>query len=374
MSLMTPTLLSTEAFDATKEKTFKFAVTGGDQVAASYIEIWFSEISTEDPVYSGSELGFRLEHTVPANSLENGQYYKARIKTLNSDGDESDWSNYVQFRCFNEPKISFTNIPIDGVINNSTYNFIAEYNKVLEEYIIDSLESYTFFLYDSTGAQIGTSGIKYFTEEQEIPTNIEYTFKGFDDNAIYGIKVIGTTMNGMFVDSGVSQFTADYEYPSAFSLLTLENVCSDGYIRIISDVSIIDGVAVPDPPTYIDGKEIDLSQDGASVSWTEGWTTNGNFTLGIWGRKFRQNKRVCLMNAQDSNYRIELYSRKGSTWDAQDNVVKFYFDCYIYSNNETPSYIVSNYIDIPNIDDEICIWLTRQNNVFELKILNRGVV
>lgn len=372
MALLTPTLLSTVAFDATYNHTFIFSVTGGDQVVANRLQIMLND-GTDTLVYDTTLTTYRLEHEVPMNTLTNGQYYKARILTFNAVDQFSQWSNLIEFRCFDEGRIDFTNIPIDSVINNSSFNFIAEYKGVTEGDIIDSLESYDFILYDNANIQIDTSGVKYFSDTPPIPTEINHTFNGFIDNNIYGIRVTGTTIYGMIVDTGIINFTADYIYPTAFSLLALENVCEDGYIRIISDVSIIDGVAVPDPPTYIDDKEIDLRADGSSVSWPEGWTLSGDFTVGLWGRQFRNNSRIFLMNTNQSEYRAELYCRQGYPWD-DDSAQKMYFDCYVYSGNDTPGYVFSNYIDIPADDEEVYIWLARQGNVFGLKIMNRGVV
>ena len=95
MALTTPILLAKNAFDATKEEKFEFNVVSGDQITANTLVIKDNETLAQ--VYSGRQVTFAFENTVPAGTLTNGKYYQAYVITENSAGDTSPQSNTIQF-------------------------------------------------------------------------------------------------------------------------------------------------------------------------------------------------------------------------------------------------------------------------------------
>ena len=76
MALPRPVLNTQVAFDATQAHTFTFTVYGsGAQVTANKLTI--RKQSDNSIVYQQQQTTFKFEHTLPAGSLTNGNYYNA---------------------------------------------------------------------------------------------------------------------------------------------------------------------------------------------------------------------------------------------------------------------------------------------------------
>ena len=360
MALTKPTLLSQPAFDGDLAQTIIFTVLGGSQVVGNRLKIINNTTGVE--VYNQAQTTFKLEHSIPANTLVNGTYYAMQLQTIDAQGNTSPWSNMVQFYCYSTPSLTITNIPVGNIINNSTFNFEATYTQSQNEL----LNSYKFTLYSINGTELDTSGIKYIGESTLPPTMVSHTFVGLEDNASYQIEVIGSTINGTSISSGIVTFTADFITPSLFAVLQLENECDKGYINITSNLIAIEGKSNPSPPIYIDNKKVDLRGNGYYVLWDNGFTINDNFTMRIWGEKFNPQKTITMLyDAVNTDNKIIVNFR-------QDDSQTF-AEMYCYQGG-TPYYCYSNYMPNPSLTDQVFIWVRRINNVFEIKIENRGVI
>ena len=138
MALIRPILYSVSAFDATDSQIFNFNVSGGDQVVKNRLVI--SKQSDNTIVYNNVQTTFAFRHVVPANTLVNGEYYSAYIITYNANDEQSSPSLGIQFYCFSSPSFLFSNIPINRVITNASYNFIVIYppSQLLSKLIIEN--------------------------------------------------------------------------------------------------------------------------------------------------------------------------------------------------------------------------------------------
>ena len=211
MALVKPIAQGISAFDATQDKTFIFTSSGGSQVVANRLTIRLQ--SDNSVVYQNKIETYRFEQTVPANTLTNNNYYNFYFNTYDVEGNESEPSDAIQFYCFSEPTLTFTNIPSSGVIENSGYSFDVTYNQTEGE-LLDSL---IFYLYDNFDNLIAESEPYY--GGSDVPVSFSHSFNGFDNNVSYKIEVIVTSLNGMIVSTGKHIFTARYYYPQIFSLL-----------------------------------------------------------------------------------------------------------------------------------------------------------
>ena len=270
MALTTPILLSTVAFDATQAHTFTFNSVGGDQVVSNTLTIRLN--SDNSTVYSQSQTTFVYEHTLPAGTLTNGNYYNAYITTSNSSGETSAQSNVIQFYCFSTPVLSLTNVTSGGTISNSTFTFNYTYSQAESE----PLNSYVVNLYDASRNLISTSGEQY-PNDTTVPLYLTHTFSGFEDNTLYYIQATGVTVNGSPVTSAEVNFTAVFDRPSAFTLFSVTNNCDGGYINVQSNVITIPGQVSPGDPVYIDNKELDLRQDGTYLEYSENINIGNQF-------------------------------------------------------------------------------------------------
>lgn len=360
MALTTPILYSIPAFDATKEQTFTFASISGSQVVANTLTI--KNNATLDTVYSETQTTFKFEHILPAGTLSNGTYYQAALTTKDAQGNESNPSTPIQFYCYAQPSFAISNMPAGNVVANSSYAFEVTYNQIQGEV----LNAYVFNLYSASGALISTSGTLYNTSTT-LPLTVSYLFSGFEDKASYSVEVTGVTANGTQITTGRINFTTSYTSPDTFSFLFLTNNCKGGYVTIESNVIGIDAETNPDPPIYIDNKEINLRDDGAYVSWTDGYQINGNWTMRIWGRNFRPNKEIFRFSNINGDIIAIIYCE-------DDKDKKSWFEMRAVHGVNVWGYTTESvHINTPETIEQLCCWLRRVDNLYELKIENRGV-
>ena len=354
MALIRPILYSVSAFDATDSQIFNFNVSGGDQVVKNRLVI--SKQSDNTIVYNNVQTTFAFRHVVPANTLVNGEYYSAYIITYNANDEQSSPSLGIQFYCFSSPSFLFSNIPINRVITNASYNFIVTYNQNESEY----LRSYTFNLYNSERVLLATSGIQYITSTPTLPLNVNYIFSGLNDRETYYIEANGQTMHGMFVDTGFILFSIQYETPNVFSIISLDNNCEGGYITIKSNLVGIDGESYPSPPIYVDDDTaIDLSNIGDYVLWNSGYEINGDFTASLWGRNSNENSEIISLNDSIQKLTVNFRKDENDLFYAELIVKEGYYTYYIYTNS----------ISI-NDEDELQIWFRRINSLYEIGLYN----
>lgn len=288
------------AFDATRAHTINFTVIGGAQVVGNRLVISDNETGTE--IYNNKQLTMKLEHTVPAGTLSNGGYYNAVIYTVDNSGAESVASTAVPFYCYSQPVLTIDNIPQTETIENGTYAFVGSYLQQEDE----PLNSYQYTLYNSNKEVLSQSALIYY----EADSSLSYTFVGMSNDTAYYISLTGETVNGTKITSGLRYFTVRYLQPASFAICDLVNNCEDGYIQISSNIVAIDGKSNPDPPVYIDDKEVDLREPDTWVRWDEGFRIQNDFTMRVWGRDFNPYEKIITLtndiNTTATPNKIEL--------------------------------------------------------------------
>lgn len=313
MALTQPILNSIAAFDATQEHIFSFISIGGDQVLGSQLTIYDNETGAQ--VYQGNYTSFKFEHPLAAGTLTNGKYYNATISTINNASEFSEPSNPVAFYCYTAPVLTITNIPASGTIEQSNYTFQGNYVQAEGEL----LNGYQYTLYDSNKEQISQSAILYDGLYQ-------HTFSGMANDTSYYVELSGSTINNTPVSSGLLLFTIRYIQPASFAICDLVNNCQNGFIQISSNIVSIDGKSEPDPPKYIDNKEVDLTDNGSWVQWDEGFNIQNDFTMRIWGRSFGDNEPIVTMkNELDTDKVPNRIEMKFMATDIIDTLPNYIF-------------------------------------------------
>lgn len=358
MALTTPILYTVSAFDAIQEQAFNFNVLGGNQVVANTLTI--KNNATLATVYSATQNTYKFIHTLPANTLTNGTYYQATLTTKDAQGNKSSPSAPIQFYCYSQPMFEISNMPSGNVITNSNFAFTVTYNQAQGEI----LNAYVFNLYSASGTLISTSNTMYNTDTS-LPLSISYLFSGFEDKTSYSIEVTGVTTNGTQITTGRIPFTTDYTKPDMFSSLLLTNNCKGGYITIKSNIIGINGISNPETPIYIDNKEIDLRETGSYVEWVEGYTVTDNWTMRLWGRDFTPNSEIFrFSNINGDIIIIEYHANATQCW----------FELKAKHNDWLWGYVAeSARIALPSETEQVFCWLRRINNLYDLRIENRGV-
>lgn len=361
MALTRPTLLPVPAFDATQEYTFTFSVQGStSQIVANRLTI--RDQDTNVIVYDEKQETFRYEHTVNAGELTNNTYYNATILVFDAQDNESTDSIPIQFWCYTTPTIEFTNIPASGIVDNASFEFEFEYNQSENE----PLNSYIVRLYNSSQVEISSSGLLYATNGTP-PFIGTYTFTGFDNNAVYYVQVTGTTVENTVVSTELNQFTVQYTRPDIFTLIQLTNNCEEGYITVRSNIIIIEGVSNPDPPIFIDNKEVDLTDPDSWVEFNEGFSISDNMLARAWFRSPNEYSTL-LRFSNISGQTITVNFMLGYE-DIEHTDLLAYLEVHVESLNGMSYYIYSNFVT-PLLDTQYYVaYLKRLNNIYQVQLL-----
>ena len=383
MSLVKPIIATIPAFDATLNHTFTFTSNGGDQVVANRITI--RNNNTNVIVYQNTLTTYILGQTVIANELNNNMYYNVYFNTFNANGDMSEDSNVIPFRCIATPIMSITNMPLTNIINASSYTFNSTYSQVngeLLNYII-------YTLYDINGTELSNSGKMYSTDAP--PINFTHLFSGFDDNTSYKIEVSGVTVNGMTFTTGLITFTVSYYSPVYVGLLELDNKCDDGYNQITSSIITSTAETVPTNPyylsdftnntdNYINWDEwftipstnvisewlspyaIDLSQYTYYAKWYEGFELTADFTMMFWMTANRIEDFLTNFNSVSNAINVNFVREI----PFGEVVPKDYFEVRAYVGGVEQVYQHSNYINLMNNTSKVFVYIRKVGNTWDL--------
>lgn len=315
MALVKPTINDIIAFDATSAYTVTFTANGGSRVVKNQIYI-VTNNDNETVKYNNTVTSFDLSHTIPANTLSNGVYYKVRIRTYDELNNASEWSDYYPFRCYTTPNLYFISLP--SVISNSTYTFNLRYTQLESE----KLDYAIIRLYNNNNIELQNSGNLYNANTP--PINFNYTVNNLKNNTQYKVRATGMTVEGTIVDTGLITFRVDYEtIPNTDSISAIVDDCN-GYVNVQSNVIVKVNVSHnPETLKYIDDEMVNLlnpvdtldKQDYAYwVKWS-GLQIPARFLLRLWFYPARQPFDVIrLKNDVNSTY-INISLKRRSTGD-----------------------------------------------------------
>lgn len=288
--LTQPIINPIAAFDATQNHVVTFLAIGGAQVVGNRIVI--SDNQTGETIYDNRVITMQLAHTIPANTLTNGGYYNVVIYTIDSANNFSQASVPVPFYCYSQPTLTINNIPASSTIENGTYTFQGSYAQQENEI----LNSYQFILYDSNKTVLSQSDVIYYSSND----SLSYTFVGMSNDTSYYIELKGQTVNSTEITTGLLYFTVRYSQPASFAIVDLVNDCENGFIQISSNIVAIDGKSNPEPPIYIDNKEVDLREPDSWVRWDEGFNIKDDFTMRIWGKDFNDFEPIITLSNKNN--------------------------------------------------------------------------
>lgn len=352
--MIKPILNQILPFDSTLGKTFDFQWNDNFQAVKNKLVI--RNNVTNDIVYNETMVSMVKSHSIPQNvaNLLNGGTYNAVISVFDSENNESLPSDAIIFKCFTTPSWYFSNLIEGQIIQDNVYNLQLIYGQLENEL----LNSFSVSLYDSGNILIHQSETFYN------PTVLEYTLSNLEHNKQYSVIASGETVNGMRFSTTKVTFQINYIKPELFALVGIENIKEEASIKISYNVEVITGTSNLENPIYItleDPTEIDLTADGAYVQFSSGYDLLDNNITQIIMRKPTDYKNILEYNS--GNELLEIKYMRG--FFASQVGEKAYFILRIF--NSIVTYIVySNYIDIPNENDQINIFIKRINGLYSI--------
>ena len=195
-----PVINSIKPFDATKASKVSMTYIGNLPYSNRII---IYDATTLSVVFDDTQSGFTLEHTIPANTLTNGKKYAIQGQVFDSVGNASVLSDKAYFWCFATPSFYFSNVNNDDTI--TTASFYA--NLVYDQPDWEDIAEYRFYLYDEVKNLLVESEAYYTTD------NMNYPYRGLEDDKFYYIRAIGATQNGIQMDTGYIKVFVNYENP-----------------------------------------------------------------------------------------------------------------------------------------------------------------
>lgn len=286
-----PSLRKVFPFPATSEYTFRFDVSGiSQQIFYNELEIKLSS-DTSQVLYKGKIQEFRYQHTIPGDTLTNGDQYVAIVRIYNNSNQLIGESNPIFFYSLSYPVLAIPTI-VNGEVGNQTVMFEGTYSQTEGEL----LESYQFILYNDNQYELTKSPAIF-------NTNIQYEFSELESRQKYFIELIVATVNGLVYSTGLIEFTPRYVAPRFNSALHLYNLSDEA--SILAECNVIRIIGIPDiePVVIIDGSMTDLTNNG--ITFEQGFKLGGNWTIQMWLQNIVPTSTFFQMIARDGS-RIEL--------------------------------------------------------------------
>lgn len=360
-----PTLYPVPAFDKVDGHIFTFSYQGA-QAYSNKLTIRNND--TNEIVYEKVQSTFQLKHDLSpedAEPLVYGTCYNATVQVFDSAGTGTSESAAVLFYVFSNPVWRFNSVTDGMRVEASSLDGSVTYIQSESE----PLNSHQFYLYDAAKVLVASSSTRYTQpDEQNV---IPYSYTGLGDNTTYFVRAVGKTLNGMSVDTGYIAIDVQYITPSAFYLLELENQPETASIRIESNIIIIEGHADPSPPIFIDGEMIDLSADGATVTFDEGFDATNFGTVDLVFKA--PDSPAMLMTMYGNNTNIWIRYKK--TRDDSDEPGLWYCELICTPDGysaDTP-YIANPYAYIGESNrlsvaagDMLHLWIRRYKDTYQL--------
>lgn len=343
-----PYLLNINTFDSKNEKTFVFRF-DGEQISGSKLTIRKNQ--TNEVVYSGTQNGLLLQHTLPANTIQNNQLYNADIVVF-AGGNTSIKSNTIVFHCFSTPTDQrFVDLPPTGkVIKNASYNFkLAVTNTVG-----DDIAAYYVVLYDAHHREVYNSGVKY---DKTYVVFID----GLADNQQYYIKGFFETIHGLEFSTEEYQFSVDYINPSNYNLFQLENIKHQGMIKLSSQIISIDGKSSGNI-SFIDNAKVDLRGNGEV--YFDDLLLTGDFLIDIRGHSFVPYADVFEIRSGNNKIKLKYIQAK---YENQTDTVAFF--ALSINGNGLTHYCYSNYFDPSKNQSMLQVTIVRNNGLYNLDVI-----
>ena len=343
MALTTPSLSTILPFSSTQSQILTFLVLSGDQVVRNNLVI--ENNSTNVEVYNQSVESFQLQHILPVNTLTNGIEYRAKIRTGNLANEWSlNFSEWIYFYVLSSPTILIPTIDENHKVYNSTINFTATYTQSESEL----MSSYKFLIYDTNQNLLKTYS-EQFSDGTTPPITQEIT--GLENEELYYLEVKGISIHSQLSTSGLIAFTPFFITPRLITTLNVENLPSQGAVKLsvqlIQEIGQIDSGTV----TFIDNNWVNLTN--GQISFQDGFQLGSDFILKLWCKNIPDN--VVFLKLISEYGKIEFIRVEN----------KIHTFKYLNGLTTIVPHFISNSL-IVGVDVEFMIYLQSLNNALEI--------
>lgn len=301
------------------------------------------DAATLSVIYDAAKYGLALEHTIPANTLVNGKKYAVQGQVFDSDKNGSALSDKVYFYCLATPSFYFKDIQNDTTFHSASIYAALVYDQTDKEEIAE----YRFYLYDDIKNLLLESEAFYTSN------HMNYAYRGLNDDRFYYIRAVGSTVNGIRLDTGYIKIFINYQNPKDYKLIDAQ--CNDQNSVITYQTNFV-VINPSDMDTEYEYKDGFIHLIDKTLTYDKDFMITGDFTLSIRGK--------------------DMY-RSTTILTCSNNITSFTLSSYIYDDGQmryklTVSNGLCNYLlysepILPNKDDIVTIHIRRINHVYLLK-------
>lgn len=330
--MITPIITQFTPINATESNNIKFTYTGQNQIVKNNMVV---ETLTGVEIYNQIQNTFNLWHSLPINTIVNGNTYRVKIRTADINNVWSNFSDFVIFYALALPTISILSIDVSGHVYNQTIIFQTSYSHPNSEL----LQSYRYYLYDSNKnlkmafPEVYSDGKTLLTQE----------ITGLNNGEKYFLEVKIVTVKGQVSTTGKIDFIPSYTTPKMASGLFVENVKEQGSVKISTSAKqimfkVLDNTGneiLKEDIVYINNTKIDMNkQEYEKLISSDGFYIEKNdFILQVW-----------LENIVDDEILFKIFSPNG--WFE----IIYYNNCFHcfkrYYDNNLVSHFISNNITL----------------------------
>ena len=331
-------------FDATFNYTLSMSYIGNIPYKNRII---IYDARTLQVIFDHTETGSGLEHVIPPNTLSNGNKYAVQGQVIDSYGTESALSDKTYFWTASTPLFYFQNVNDEDTI--TTASLYAEL--VYDQAEWEDIAEFRFQLFDEVKNLLTESEIFYNTD------NMNYAFRGFENENFYHIRAVGMTTNGIILDTGYIRIYIKYKNPSDFSNIYAKCNEKNSVVTYATNFTVINP-----SKSEIPGESNEYEYDNGFINlidktlvYDKDFIVNGDFTMSI--RGINMYRSTTILKCSNSNYGFTLSS-------------------YIYDNKQmryklTVPNGVCNYIlysdpIMPEANDIVTVHIRRINNIYLL--------
>lgn len=331
-------------FDANKDYEISISWTG-NRAHANRIIVRDNE--SNRVVFDDLVSTFALKHTIPAYTLTNGKNWVVEAQVYDEENIPSALSEKVLFYTFETPEFYFSNVPESENITNASFAASVHYYSPDWE----NISSYNFYLYDSTKKILLESNVS----NDDI--NINYIYRGLENNTVYYIRCVGVTVHGMPLDTGYVKINVKYQNPNTYARIYTTALPNQGCIHVSSNLIIIQYNGT-DEFEYADSM-IDLRDK--TLYYDEGFLIEDDFTLLIRGTNLWQTADILKMS--NGKLGLTLSSRIYA-----DGKLRF----RLIVPNGVSNYLIYSDAQTFTNNDLLTIAVRRKNDLYQIEVFQGG--
>lgn len=239
-------------------------------------------------------LNYSIEQTVPANTLTNGKKYVVQGQVFDINGNASALSDKVYFWCLATPSFYFKDIN-DGEIFNTASIYA---NLIYEQPGLEDIGEYRFYLYSDIKSLLIESETFYGTDY------LTYAYRGLLDDKFYYIRAVGSTINGIELDTGYIKIFVNYENPEEYKNIYAE--CD----KKTSLVTYQTNFVVINPENDSDNYEFEngwINLIDKTLVYNENFLVDGDFTITIRCKDIYRNSTFLKCSNQNTGFTLSSY-------------------------------------------------------------------